>query len=182
MQPHEQLKLNEQLFSAISCLNKKEVDELLLKGAQINGKTTWMGYWWDLVFPQGIEAVKMALNIGVDLSLLDEDLEETAVSAATQDPDILNFLLQSTGSIKSISIEPTLLHKEALHGDMDIIKVLLKYATIEDLKTKDIYGDTPLDIALEAGHSECVALLKTAEQRLTEKERKRGQSKVTPLV
>lgn len=54
----------------------------------------------------------------------------------------------------------------AEHGEIEILKLLPAQPGI-DVNEEDYLGKTPLDDAMENGHTECAVLLRTAGGRLS---------------
>lgn len=89
---------------------------------------------------------------------LPEDVGQDHPMAANMVEPMMNFLKEDPDALtNSDEMDYTMLHDEAVAGNVPMIKVLLKCGADKNAKTKR--GDTPLDLATKLGWTEAMKLL-----------------------
>ncbi|MBN9288937.1 MAG: hypothetical protein BGO43_07645 [Gammaproteobacteria bacterium 39-13] len=128
----------------------------------------------DAVDDYGLSALMYAIMKGdlnlvkkldmTDKSISDNDSNSLLLTAVKSgNIDIVDYLLD-TRSIPELTLTnyegKTALHVAAEENHIDVLKLLIKDPIFKSqLNTKDIYGRTPLDIALEQKSDDCIQLL-----------------------
>jgi ankyrin repeat protein len=77
--------------------------------------------------------------------------------------NLVEYLVADIGmDVNSMSNGHTLLHAAASSGNVEVVKILLRHKC--DTKIRDMGGRTPLEVAIDTNHEDCVqALLETLE-------------------
>jgi len=108
------------------------------------------------------EIYKFLLDNGADVNHLDQ-YKESALFIALQNGNIdaVQLLLDKKADISLQTISgSTLLHQAVILERNRILKIVLNIASCESLlDKKDIYGQTPLDIAIQMKNDEAILLL-----------------------
>jgi len=69
-------------------------------------------------------------------------------------------LVQDSSSVNEITRAYSALHQASFHGNVDIVRLLLKNGANPHLKTKETVPQTALEIAEINGHANVVRLLR----------------------
>jgi ankyrin repeat protein len=156
------MNLNENLFNAISRVNRSSAASLIAAGANINGRTELGEGVWSFVVPLGIRAVDFALEFGANPNFLDAaDRSPLYWAVQANAPDIACRIIDAGGRMdEGIGKDKfNVIHDAAQAGYETVLSVLARRASLDLLKAENVMERTPLDEASAAGHTNCSRIL-----------------------
>ena len=144
--------------------HKNNAQELIKAGANVNiasienGETPIFG----AVRKRRLEMVDLLIKSKAELKIKNvygETALKLAVSGDESDLDIIKLLLQSGAEVNALNIyNESIAHEIVRSGDVDLMKLFLKYKP--DLSLKDRLDKTPLDWAIERKLTKMINILK----------------------